>query len=91
MGYVIYEDTGKGISGVKIELINAASYTKIGATVSGPNGNFAFGDLPAGHYTVRASKNAYEPTEITEFLVPRENLTILHLGLDKRGHMHICQ
>lgn len=40
-GFVISEDTGKGISGVKIELINAASDTKIGATVSGPNRNFA--------------------------------------------------
>jgi hypothetical protein len=90
-GYVIYEDTGKGISGVKIELINAASHTTFGATVSGPYGNFAFRDLAAGHYSVRASKNTYEPTEITQFLVPRVNLTILHLGLDKRGHMHVCQ
>jgi carboxypeptidase family protein len=89
-GYVIYEDTGKGISGVKIEL-NGASGTKIGATVSGPNGKFAFPGLPAGRYSVRASKNAYEPTEIAQMFVPRENLTILHLGLDKRGHMHICQ
>jgi hypothetical protein len=89
-GYITYEDTGKGISGVKIEL-NAASGTKIGATASGPNGNFAFHDLPAGRYSVRASKTAYEPTEIMQLLVPLENLTILHLGLDKRGHMHICQ
>jgi hypothetical protein len=89
-GYVIYEDTGKGLSGVKIEL-NAASGTRIGATVSGPKGNFTFRDLPAGRYSLRASRNAYEPTEITPLLVPRENLTILHFGLDKRGHMHICQ
>jgi Carboxypeptidase regulatory-like domain len=90
-GYVIYEDTGKGISGVKVELKNAASGSNVGATVSGPDGTFAFRDLPAGRYSVRASRNAYEPTEMTQFLVPRENLTILHLGLDKRGHLHICQ
>jgi hypothetical protein len=90
-GYVIYEDTGKGISGVHIEVINAESGVTMGATVSGSHGVFAIHDLPAGRYNVRASKNAYDPAEITQFFVPRENMTILHLSLDKRGHNHICQ
>jgi hypothetical protein len=90
-GYAIDEDTGKGISGIKIELMDATSHSKVGETVSGRNGDFAFHDLPPGRYRVQASKYAYEPTEISEFLVPRENVTILHLHLDRQGHMHICQ
>jgi len=90
-GYVIYEDTGNGISGVTIQVINAGSGVTIGATVSGSHGVFAIHDLPAGRYNVRASKKAYYPAEMTQFLVPRENMTILHLSLDKRGHNHLCQ
>ena len=88
-GYIIDEDTGKGIRGVKIELKNAVSDSNIGATVSGPNGTFAFSDLAAGRFSVRASRNAYEPTEMTRFLVPRENLTILHIGLDTGSYARL--
>ena len=90
-GHVIYEDTGKSLTGVKIELLDTSSNTENGATVSDRNGDFAFRDLPAGRYSVRASKSGYESTEITRFLVPRENPTVLRLGLDKRGHMDVCQ
>ena len=90
-GLVVDEDNRKGIRGVKVELINSSAPTKIVSTVSGVNGKFTFSDLPPNRYSLRASRNGYEPTEVTQFLVPRENLTILHLALDKRGHMHICQ
>jgi hypothetical protein len=71
--------------------MNTSSNTEFAVTVSERNGDFAFRDLPAGRYSVNASKNGYEPTEITQFLVPLENLTILRIALDKRGHMHVCQ
>ena len=90
-GRVIDQDNNKGIRGVKKELMDAAAGTSSSWTVSGPNGNFAFRDLPAGRYSLRASRNGYEPTDMDQFLVPRDNLTTLHIGLDKRGHMHICQ
>lgn len=90
-GRVIDQDHNKGIRGVKIELMDAGAGTSISWTVSGPDGNFAFPDLPAGRYNLRASRNGYEPTGMDHFLVPRDNLTILHIGLDKRGHMHVCQ
>ena len=90
-GRVIDQDHNKGIKGVKIELTEAASGTSISQTVSDPNGNFAFHDLPAGRYSLRASMNGYEPTNMDQFLVPHDNLTTVHIGLDKRGHLHICQ
>jgi hypothetical protein len=90
-GRVIDQDNNKGIRDVKIELVDAAAGTSITWTLSGPNGYFAFPDLPAGRYRLRASRNDYEPTGMDQFLVPRDSLTTLHIGLDKRGHMHVCQ
>ena len=90
-GHVIYEDTGKGLADVRIELLNTSSNPEYAAMVSDRSGDFAFRDLPPGRYSVRGSKSGYEPTEMTRFLVPRENLTVLRLSLDKRGHMHVCQ
>jgi hypothetical protein len=78
-GYIISAETDKGIVGVKIELMDVTSHSKVGETATGRKGAFAFQSLPAGRYRLQASKKARYPMETGEFLVPRENLTILHL------------
>ena len=90
-GHVVDEDSGKGLGRVKVEVLEAASGTAFAATDSGPDGNFAFSDLPPDHYEVRASRKTYEPIEVAAFIVPRENLTVLRFAIDKQSHMHICQ
>jgi hypothetical protein len=90
-GHVIDEDSGKGVGSVRIDLSNAGEGTMARSITSDRSGNFSFLDLPPGRYSVHAFKNGYWPTELEQFLVPRENLAILHLGLDKKGHLHICE
>ena len=90
-GKVIDEDSRRGLGGVKIELLGTETGSSVPSVISGRDGSFAISDLPPGRYGVRASKDAYWPATIEQFVVPRENLIVLHLALDKRGHMHICQ
>jgi hypothetical protein len=90
-GHVVDEDSGKALGRVRVEVFGAASGTAVAATDSGPEGNFAFSDLPPGHYKVRATRKTYEPIELAAFIVPRENLTVLRFAIDKHGHMHICE
>jgi hypothetical protein len=90
-GHVVDEDSGKGLDRVRVQVLDAASGTAVAAIDSGPDGNFAFNDLPPGNYKVRASRRTYEPIELAAFIVPRENVTVLRFAIDKHSHMHICQ
>jgi hypothetical protein len=90
-GRVVDEDSRKGLDGVRVQVLEAASGTAVAAVDSGPDGNFAFNDLRPGDYKVRVSRKSYEPIELAPFIVPRENLTVLGFAIDRHSHMHICQ
>ncbi len=90
-GRVIDADSLRGIRRADVELLNVGTEAKYTSGLSDSNGNFAFAALPIGRYSVHASKAGYWPTELNQLVVPRENSVTVRLGLDKRGHMHVCQ
>jgi Carboxypeptidase regulatory-like domain len=61
-GFVFNAISGTGIQGLTVSLrqgLNSVSGTIVFITSTGPNGAYAFSDLPAGNYTAEASGTGY--------------------------------
>jgi hypothetical protein len=90
-GHIQDVHSSKGIVGARVDLTDAETGRQQGTALSDRNGNFTFAVMPAGIYSVEVSKHGYYPIQLKSFFAPRENPTTLGLGLDKRGHLDICQ
>lgn len=90
-GQVIDADSNKGLTKAAVNLLVADTGIPVSSIQSGKHGMFLFTAVQPGRYVVRISKDAYWPSTLEAFFVSRENATTLLMGLDKRGHMHVCQ
>ena len=64
----VVDKTGAAVPGAAIEVENVATGVKT-STTSRDQGEFRFGNLPVGTYTIRASKTSFATTTITNFAV----------------------
>lgn len=64
----VVDKTGAAVPGASIEVDNVATGVKASAT-SRDQGDFRFGNLPVGTYTIRVMKPSFATTTITNFAV----------------------
>ena len=64
----VVDKTGAAVPGAAVEVENVATGVKT-STTSRDQGEFRFGNLPVGTYTIRASKTSFATTTITNFAV----------------------
>ena len=90
-GRAIDQDSSSGLGRVKLQLLKPGSKVEVSSLLSDREGNFSFANIEAGRYDIHASKHGWRATALENFLVPRGNSTMLTIGLDRIGHLHICQ
>jgi hypothetical protein len=82
-------DSCKSLGGARIRLVNVEMRKQEVFDFADRHGDFVFSKLAAGRYRIEASADGYYPAGMKDVLVPRENVTVLSLGLDQ--HLHVCQ
>jgi hypothetical protein len=80
-------DSGKGVAGVRLQLILLGRRGTTLMTESDHDGNFSFRHVASGHYRVTASKDGYETDGISDFVVAGDQSATLGLEL---GRGSIC-
>ena len=90
-GRVVNSDSNKAVAKAWVDILPADQADPIASTRSDRQGTFHFTTLQPGRYKVQVSKDSYWLSSIDSFFITQENTTMLTIGLDKRGHIHVCQ
>ncbi|HKV60578.1 MAG TPA: carboxypeptidase regulatory-like domain-containing protein [Candidatus Acidoferrum sp.] len=77
----VVDKTGAAVPGVAIEIENVATGVK-STTTSRDQGDFRFGNLSVGTYTIHASKTSFATTTITNFAVELNKTSSVTITLE---------
>jgi hypothetical protein len=77
----VVDKTGAAVPGASIEVENVATGVKTSAT-SRDQGDFRFGNLPVGTYTIRVSKSSFATTTLTNFAVELNKISSVTVTLE---------
>lgn len=73
---------GGGEAGVEVRLLNREGNV-LAQAVTGPDGGFAFGNLPAGDFTVQPEAGEYPPGKATLGVGEQQNVMLAPIDLSK--------
>jgi len=77
----VVDRTGAAVPGASIEVVNVATGVKTSMT-SRDQGDFRFGNLPVGTYTIRVSKSSFATTTLTNFAIELNKISSVTVTLE---------
>ncbi len=77
----VVDKSGATVPGASIEVENVATGVKTNTT-SRDQGDFRFGNLPVGTYTIRVSKSSFSTTTLTNFAVELNKISSVTVTLE---------
>jgi hypothetical protein len=88
---VVGEGSGASpIADSEVWVRKAGQTDSVAATRTNEKGEFEFGDLEPGRYTLGASRSGYETINTQTFWVTRENQTRISVQMTKAGFFILC-